>query len=96
MDRELKILVDAVSRGAIKDNRTALKIIHDALQSNLNEERDLYTKVTEARSQCHGWLEKLQQMVIEQERSMDTLITIMAATTSQLREVDSMMSDNAP
>ncbi len=93
MDQELEILVDAVSRGAIKNDRASLKIIHDALKSNIGEAKELHAKLTAARGQCHEWLEKVQQMVAEQDRSMDNLITIIALNTANLREIDSMMAD---
>ena len=93
MDWELEILVNAVSRGAIKNDRASLKIIHDALKANIVEAKELYARLTAARGQCHAWLEKVQQMVAEQDRSMDSLLTIIALNTSNLRDIRVMMTD---
>ncbi|MFA5344818.1 MAG: hypothetical protein WC315_00890 [Candidatus Omnitrophota bacterium] len=48
MDRELEILVDAVSRGVIKNDRASLKIIHDALISNIEEGKRIHATLMAA------------------------------------------------
>ncbi len=93
MDRELEILVDAVSRGVIKNDRASLKIIHDALISNIEEGKRIHATLMAAHEKGLETFKQMQILLADNERMLDELIGIIALNMNNLRDIKDRMKE---